>query len=142
MSKSEESPSSRILITDSKEAIQKKIKAALTDSIEGVSYDPVARPGVSNLIHLMYFMDETIAHSPEELALDMKDLSIRALKEKVSDVLDANIKDIRERYQDIMASDEKSNFLADINEESAAKARKMADVNLEKIKRAMGLDSV
>ena len=39
MSKSDPKPKSRIMITDSKEQIHAKLKTALTDSIEGVSYD-------------------------------------------------------------------------------------------------------
>ena len=37
MSKSDQNPKSRILLTDSEEAIRGKIKSAVTDSVEGIS---------------------------------------------------------------------------------------------------------
>ncbi|KAL8976983.1 MAG: hypothetical protein Q9205_007128, partial [Flavoplaca limonia] len=57
MSKSHEDPKSRLLLNDDAGTIQLKIKAALTDSINGLSYDPIERPGVSNLLALMSHMD-------------------------------------------------------------------------------------
>ena len=52
MSKSDDDPRSRILLSDSNEAIAAKIRHALTDSVGDISYDPQKRPGVSNLIDI------------------------------------------------------------------------------------------
>jgi len=40
---------SRILLTDSYETIAKRSRGAVTNSISGISFDPVERPGTSNL---------------------------------------------------------------------------------------------
>lgn len=45
MSKSPPNPKSRILITDSREEIFKKINGSLTDCEDGITYDPATRPG-------------------------------------------------------------------------------------------------
>lgn len=105
MSKSEANPMSRILITDSREEIHDKIKCALTDSIDGITYDPQGRPGVSNLIDIMYHMNEDAASSPEQLAKDLigEHLSKSALKEKVADTIDNHIHEVRERYAQTMS---------------------------------------
>ncbi|KAF1813200.1 tryptophanyl-tRNA synthetase [Eremomyces bilateralis CBS 781.70] len=59
MSKSDPSDWSRILLTDSPEVIQEKIRYATTDSIQGgTSYDPVHRPGIANLIDILTWMYE------------------------------------------------------------------------------------
>jgi tryptophanyl-tRNA synthetase len=137
MSKSDPKPKSRILITDSREEIHGKLRTALTDSIEGVSYDREGRPGVSNLIDLMYHFDESAAVSPEELAKDLKDLSMRALKEKVADTIDAGIKDTRERYDELMRGNQKQ--LVEHAEDGARRAEYMAEETMKRVRRAMGM---
>ncbi|KAJ8113891.1 hypothetical protein OPT61_g4086 [Boeremia exigua] len=137
MSKSDPRPKSRILITDSRDAIHTKLKSALTDSIEGVSYDPQARPGVSNLVELIYHFDDAGAASPEELARDLKDLSMRALKEKAADTVDRSISPIRERYEELMQGDQRE--LVAHAESGARKAEAIAESTMQRIRNAMGL---
>lgn len=137
MSKSDPNPKSRILITDSRDAIHKKLRSALTDSIEGVSYDREARPGVSNLVDLIYHFGEAGAASPEELAQDLKNLSMRALKERAADTVDKNIAPIRERYDQLMSGDQKE--LVTHAENGAQKAEDIAESTMLRIRSAMGM---
>jgi tryptophanyl-tRNA synthetase len=53
MSKSAVDPNSRILLTDPYEIIVKRIRSAVTDSISGITFDSVARPGTSNLLTIL-----------------------------------------------------------------------------------------
>ena len=46
-------PNSRILLTDPYETTVKRIRNAVTDSISGITFDPVARPGTSNLLTIL-----------------------------------------------------------------------------------------
>jgi tryptophanyl-tRNA synthetase len=137
MSKSDPKPKSRILITDSREAIHTKLRSALTDSIEGVSYDPEARPGVSNLVDLIFHFDQAGPASPEELALDLKHLSMRALKEKAADTIDRSIAPVRERYEELMSGDQKE--LVAHAEHGAQKAEAIAETTMQRIRTAMGM---
>lgn len=137
MSKSDAKPKSRILITDTREQIHTKIKSALTDSIEGVSYDREKRPGVSNLLDLLYHFDSAGAASPEELADDLKDLSMRAVKEKVADTVDTGISEIRTRYQDLMGGDQKE--LIQHAEHGAQRAEQIAESTMTRVRGALGL---
>ncbi|KAG9196240.1 tryptophanyl-tRNA synthetase [Alternaria panax] len=138
MSKSDPKPKSRIMITDSREQIHTKLKTALTDSIEGVSYDRETRPGVSNLVDLIYHFDESLALSPEDLANDLKDMSMRALKEKVADTVDTGISGIRERYQELMNGNQKE--LIQHAEEGAQRAEKIAESTIQRVRKAMGME--
>lgn len=138
MSKSDPDLKSRILITDERDVIQAKLKSALTDSIEGVSYDREARPGVSNLIDLMCYLDESITGKPEDVAHDMQDLSMRALKEKVADTVDASIAEIRENYKHILGRTD--GFLEKVDAECAEKAQAMANKRMMMVKRALGME--
>lgn len=137
MSKSDPKPKSRILITDSRDEIHAKLKTALTDSIEGVSYDREKRPGVSNLVDLMFHFDESLTTSPEELAHDLKDLSMRALKEKVADTVDSGIKEMREKYEYFMSGDQK--LLVQHALEGGERAEAIAEVTMDRIRGALGM---
>ena len=53
MSKSSESPQGTVLLTDPPEAIEKKLKRAVTDNDGEVRFDPSAKPGVSNLLTIL-----------------------------------------------------------------------------------------
>jgi tryptophanyl-tRNA synthetase len=137
MSKSDPKPKSRILITDSRDEIHNKLKTALTDSIEGVSYDREKRPGVTSLVDLLYHFDESVATSPEELASDLKNLSMRALKEKVADTVDEGIRDIRGRYEELMGGSQEE--LVEVAEEGARRAEEIAEGTMGRVRRAMGM---
>jgi tryptophanyl-tRNA synthetase len=52
MSKSDGNIRSRIDIIDTPDQIMEKIKKSHTDMIDGISYDPDNRPGVSNLLDI------------------------------------------------------------------------------------------
>lgn len=137
MSKSDAKPKSRILITDTREAIHAKLKTALTDSMEGVSYDREKRPGVSNLVDLLYHFDPAGAASPEQLANELQGLSMRALKERVADTVDTSISGIRARYQDLMGGDQKE--LVQHAEHGAQRAEQIAESTMARVRDALGI---
>ncbi len=53
MSKSVSSPLGTVLVLDPPEEIDRKVRKAVTDTETEVRYDPVAKPGVSNLLELL-----------------------------------------------------------------------------------------
>jgi tryptophanyl-tRNA synthetase len=53
MSKSADSPLGTVLLTDTPEEIERKFKRAVTDNDAEVRYDPVNKPGVSNLLTVL-----------------------------------------------------------------------------------------
>ncbi|KAG9553504.1 tryptophanyl-tRNA synthetase, partial [Aureobasidium melanogenum] len=138
MSKSAPNPKSRILITDSSSAISKKLRVALTDSIEGVTYDPSARPGVSNLIEIAFNLDSSNhdAASPADYAKEFEGLSLKALKEKVAEVVDGHLAPIRARFEEIVGGDGK--VIEEAAQTGAEKARKSAEVTMQAVKHAVG----
>lgn len=137
MSKSHPNPKSRIMLTDSKSDITNKVKSAVTDSVEGITYDPEVRPGVSNLIDLLYHTGaEDGYESQEALASDLAGVSMLALKEKVAESIDMQLTPIRERYAEIIQD---SAAMEEAATEGAQKANKSAMKTLQKVKRAVGL---
>ncbi|KAG9668191.1 tryptophanyl-tRNA synthetase, partial [Aureobasidium melanogenum] len=138
MSKSAPNPKSRILITDSSSTISKKLRVALTDSIEGVTYDPSARPGVSNLIEIAFNLDSSNhgATSPADYAKEFEGLSLKALKEKVAEVVDGHLAPIRARFEEIVGGDGK--IIEEAAQTGAEKARKSAELTMQAVKHAIG----
>jgi tryptophanyl-tRNA synthetase len=121
---------------DSSDSIHRKIKAAVTDSEEGVTYDPVKRPEIANLVNIMHFLGKEESAAPEDLIKDCS--SKAALKSKLADFIDAHLTPIREKYEELMDSS-KRQYLNDVAEEGAIKARASADITMIEVRGAMGL---
>ncbi|KAK0892253.1 Tryptophan--tRNA ligase, mitochondrial [Friedmanniomyces endolithicus] len=137
MSKSHTNPNSRILLTDSEETIRTKIKAAVTDSMDSITYDPEGRPGVSNLIDILYHSDAHPAYpSQDELAKDLAGLSMRALKDRVAETVETTIKHIRASYAHFLNDND---YLDKVAAQGAEKAAKSATTTMKAVKSAVGL---
>lgn len=67
MSKSADSDAGTVLLTEDLAAVAKKFKRAVTDSDNEVRFDPVAKPGVSNLLSIL---GACTGRDPESLAAD------------------------------------------------------------------------
>ncbi|KAI9714751.1 MAG: 28S ribosomal protein S10, mitochondrial [Bogoriella megaspora] len=139
MSKSHADPKSRIMIIDSREEIEKKVMSALTDSINAVSYDPVARPGVSNLLEILFHLDAIPkATSIRELAHGFREHSMRALKELVVDVIDRRFAPIRDKFFLLTAGSEIKR-LEDAKSAGNAKANQNANYTMTIVRESLGL---
>jgi tryptophanyl-tRNA synthetase len=138
MSKSHTNPKSRILLTDSAETIKSKINSAVTDSLDGITYDPQQRPGVSNLLDLMYHCTDPSGTSggQEALAKEMEGMSLRIVKERAAEAVEKVVGPIREKYAGIVAHEP---LLADVASQGAEKARESAESTLAAVKKAVGL---
>ena len=84
MSKSNPDVRSRILLTDSYSQIRSKLRGAVTDSITGISYDPVNRPGISNLLTILAACRE---QGVESVTLECRDLGHGQLKDVVAEAV-------------------------------------------------------
>jgi tryptophanyl-tRNA synthetase len=96
MSKSDESDYSRINLTDSPDEIQKKIQKAKTDAINGISFDPEARPEISNLINIYAALSES---SIEKVVHQYSNSSSSAFKKDLSDLIISSLGPIAERLK-------------------------------------------
>lgn len=138
MSKSDPDPDSRILITDSKEDIKRKVMGARTDSVAGVGYDRERRPGVANLLDILCYMrDDGV--EPKEVADEMAaaNASLKDLKVQVATAVDDGLRDIRERYEDLPEKD--PDKFESVLKEGVERARRLAADQMATVKEAMGL---
>ena len=138
MSKSHEDYRSRILITDTPDDIRMKVRRAMTDSMEGVSFDELKRPGVSNLLSIMAALDQQ-GTSVDELVQKCCTLGMHDFKDRVTTTISDGLADIRKKYHLLMGADG-GLYLEEIVVEGAKKARKRADIILERVRHAVGFD--
>jgi tryptophanyl-tRNA synthetase len=131
MSKSTGSSLGTVFVTDAAEVIAQKVKRAVTDAEREITYDPLRRPGVSNLLDLLA---ATTGERPEVLAARFDGSG--ALKQEVAEALVEELAPFRSRYAELSGDPgEVASALA----KGAAKARSVASVTLERAREAMGL---
>lgn len=132
MSKSDPNEKSRISLLDDLKQIEKKIKSAVTDSDGIVKYDPVNKPGVSNLLTLYsIFSKKTIA----EIEAMYEGKGYGDFKGDLAKIIVDEIEPIQKRYYELLDSKE----LDEILDEGAKKANTIAGKMVKKMENAMGL---
>jgi tryptophanyl-tRNA synthetase len=130
MSKSNTRHSGIIYLSDSPDKIAAKIKRAVTDTENVISYDPKKRPGVSNLIGILR------ALNPE---VDITEItSYKQLKELVVDAVLNELRPINQRIAQHLGD---RHQLIKLLDEASERAREVADDTLKAAKKAMGLIS-
>ncbi len=131
MSKSELSPQGTILVLEDLKAVAKKIKRAVTDTESEVRYDPVAKPGVSNLLSML---SAATGEAPEALAERYDQYG--PLKADTADAVVAMLEPIQARYHELSADPA---TVAKILAKGAEKAQVVAAATLARARRAVGL---
>jgi tryptophanyl-tRNA synthetase len=140
MSKSHPEAASRILLTDSDSEIANKIKRAVTDGEPMLSFDPVKRPGVSNLLSIVAGLRSR--HGSPTTPQEIADTINReqggkgsALKTAVSETVIESIRPIREQLQRIKAD---GGYLDEVEKMGREKAQKKAAETMEWVRRIVG----
>jgi tryptophanyl-tRNA synthetase len=134
MSKSSESPQGTIGLFDDPATIERKIRRAVTDtdtSSDAVRYDPVAKPGVANLLEILAAIQ---GRRPEEVAADYSRYG--PLKADLAAAVIATVEPIRAAYR-IWAED--PGAVAKVLREGAAHAGAVAEATLRRASDAIGL---
>jgi len=131
MSKSVSSPLGTVLVLDSPDEIDRKVRKAVTDTETEVRYDPVQKPGVSNLLELLA---ASTGGDPATLAAAY--VNYGALKADVSEALAELLRPVRERLVELQAQ---RDYVESVLAEGAAKAREVAGPTLDRAMRAVGL---
>jgi Tryptophanyl-tRNA synthetase len=135
MSKSDPKARSRIHITDAPEEIEKKIKGAVTDALGNITYDPVERPGIANLLDILSAFDKQ-GRTPAQLAEEFADQQAPDLKAAVTKALIDGLAEIRDRYQ-FFQENEKA--LKDAEETGTIRAIRSAGNTMSMVEKAVGI---
>ncbi|KAI9508816.1 hypothetical protein F5148DRAFT_837354 [Russula earlei] len=133
MSKSAIDPNSRILLTDSYETIVKRIRSAVTDSIAGITFDPVERPGTSNLLTIL---SACTGEAPAALAERYAGSNHGTLKKDVVEAVEETLRKPRTEFARLC---EDKTFLAQVARDGAEKAQEHSDRTLKQVRKRVGL---
>lgn len=131
MSKSSENQKGVIRLLDEVSVIRKKIMGATTDSETLVKYDPVNKPGISNLINIYSSLTNKKIN---EIEKEFEGCNYGTFKTKVADVVCDLVKNIQEKYNQIIDS----NIIDEILEEGKNKTTIIAKEKYELAKKNMG----
>lgn len=110
MSKSSDNPKGVIRILDEPEVIRKKIMSATTDSDTIIKFDPINKPGISNLINIYASLSDKKIEEVEKLFIDKK---YGELKKEVADLVIAELTKIQSKYYELINSKELDQILDD-----------------------------
>ena len=133
MSKSD--PKGDIFLKDDEKTIRKKIMSAVTDMETSVHYDKINKPGISNLMTIYASIKNVTI---EDVEKEFVQANYGTFKRAVADAIVAELTPFQNRYKEIIASGELDRVL----KEGAEQASQIAEVTLEKVKKAIGLYQV
>ncbi len=132
MSKSDPNASNYISMLDSPEVIRKKIRRAVMDSVQGITFDMEHRAGVANLLTIYGALSE---ETPEVVAERFADQGNATLKDAVADVVIAALEPFQMRYRELM---ENQDYLRQLLQQGAEAATQRAKHTLDAVYDAMG----
>lgn len=132
MSKSDENPKAYISLLDDLNVIKNKIKGAKTDLDATIKFDPINKPGISNLLTIMNVITNTSIADLEE---KYKDSNYETFKNDLVEVVLNEIKPIQERYNYFLNSKE----LDEILDRGRDRASMVASRKIAKVYQKIGL---
>lgn len=133
MSKSEGEDSGRINLTDNPDAIRKKVRKAVTDSVHAVTYDPVTRPGVSNLVSIFAALKDITV---DEVCMEYVDKQSVQLKDDLVDLLVNELTPIQKKMKQLKCD---VAYVDKVLSSGSKQASELARTNYNKIEVLLGL---
>lgn len=121
-----------ISLLDLPDAIRRKVKRAVTDSEADIRFDPVNKPGVSNLLSIIAALT---GQSVEEAAAELQGQGYGKLKDRVSECVIETLAPLQSEHKRLMAD---KAYLQGVLKENADIANGMALRTLRKVQRKVG----
>ncbi len=132
MSKSDESDYSRINLTDDADTIALKFRKAKSDMVEGMSWDPEARPEAANLLTIY----ATLLNITREKAVaECAGMNFSAFKQRLTEVAVSHLSPITAKMRELMAS---TDYLDKVLAEGTGRARDVAGKTMKEVKALAG----
>ena len=133
MSKTDD-PKGCILLFDEPEEIERKIMRAVTDLEREIKYDPVKKPGISNLLKIYSLFSEK---SIEELEEKYKGKGYEQFKRDLAKLLIKKLEVFRKKKKEL---EKRKVYLKEIFKKGAEKAEKVAKLTMKEVREKMGLE--
>jgi tryptophanyl-tRNA synthetase len=132
MSKTDD-PSGYLGLFDEPEEIKKKIMSAVTDLGRIIKYDPIKKPGISNLLTIYsLFSGKRI----KELEKNFKGADYEEFKKVLSQLLIETLEPLRKKRKELL---QREVYVREILEQGRKRAQVIAQSTLQEVKKKMGL---
>ena len=130
MSKSD--PKGDVFLKDDINVIRKKIMSAVTDSDMLVKFDPVNKPGISNLLTIYASMKNISIKDAEK---EFEGANYGTFKRAVADAVIAEIEPFQKRYKEII----ESGYVDEVLKQGEIHAKEVANATLKRVHDIVGL---
>ncbi len=124
---------SQVSLLDSPATIQKKIKTAVTDSFSDIVFDPIGKPGLTNLMLLMHL---TTGEPIKKIEAHFMGKGYGEFKEAVANSLIALVEPIQKKYKEL---EKNKKAIETLLRESSLRAREVAQKTLVEAKKKIGM---
>ena len=124
---------SYISLFDAPELIQKKIRAATTDSGKNIKYDLQRKPGISNLLTIFSLLDNKPIRDIEK---KFKNKGYADFKKALAKLVIDYLEPFRRKQKELLAREV---YVKEILNQGASKARTIAQPILQEVREKMGL---
>jgi tryptophanyl-tRNA synthetase len=132
MSKTDD-PRGCIELFDEPESIKKKIMSAVTDLGKVIKYDPIKKPGISNLLTIYSLFSEK---SIKELEKKFKNSGYEKFKKSLAELLIDSLEPFRRKKKELLTREV---YVREILEQGRKKAQIIAQSTMAEVKKKMGL---
>ena len=133
MSKTDD-PKGCILLFDEPEEIEKKIMRAVTDIGREIKYDPVKKPGISNLLKIYSIFSEKPI---KELEKKYERKGYEEFKKDLTKLLIKKLEIFRKKKKEL---EKRRVYLKEILKRGAERAEKIAKLTMKEVREKMGLE--
>lgn len=133
MSKTDD-PKGCILLFDEPEEIERKIMKAVTDLGKEIRYDPIKKPGISNLLKIYSLFSEK---SIKELEEKYKGKGYEQFKRDLAKLLIKKLEVFRKKKKEL---EKRGVYLKEILKKGKEKAEKIAKLTMKEVREKMGLE--
>jgi len=126
-------PDSCLYLFDEPEEIEKKIISAVTDPGKEIKYDPIQKPGISNLLTIYsLFSGKTI----KELEKKFKGAGYEKFKKSLAELLINSLEPFRRKRKELLAREV---YVKEVLEQGRKKAQIIAQSTMTEVRQKMGL---
>jgi tryptophanyl-tRNA synthetase len=133
MSKTDD-PKGCILLFDEPEEIERKIMRAVTDLGKEIKYDPVKKPGISNLLKIYSIFSEKPIKELEE---KYKGKGYEEFKRELARLLIKKLEVFRKKKKEL---EKRKVYLKEILKRGTERAEKIAKLTMKEVREKMGLE--
>lgn len=126
-------PESCLYLFDEPEIIKKKIMSAVTDPGKIIKYDPIKKPGISNLLTIFSLFS---GKSIRELEKEFKEGSYEKFKKSLAELIIRSLEPFRRKRKELLSREV---YVKEILEQGRKRAQVIAQSTMAEVKKKMGL---